>query len=502
MATHQPLSIEDRNFLTRVVKVAYSNPFSDEPDQLNDLMSGALPSSDAKHEHHFSRLAQVIEYRLKELAQKGIRTLNDVANNDRRLLESTFLFEVFHLFTDQFDTLIEQQQKQPEKPVSAPFAEDVIERFRERGFTTKSSYRYLALFYQLRRAYTFIRDGLIGQSSSMRQLRLALWNNVFTTDAELYMHYLWNRMEDFSTLLLGATGTGKGAAAAAIGLSGHIPYDPHQGAFKYSYTSTFSAINLSQFPENLIESELFGHRKGAFTGAIDQHKGVFERCREHGTLFLDEIGDVSIPVQIKLLNVLQERVFTPVGSHELKRFPGRVVAATNHSLDAMREAGRFREDFYYRLSSDVIVMPTLQQRLHEHPGELEQLVSDLVARMTESHGHVIVDRVMDALQAQVTQAYAWPGNVRELSQAVRRIILTGSYQSQPQQVSGLPGWLQQAADGDLTSDQLVAYYCAMLYEKERSYEAVAQRVEVNWRTVKKYVDRMQGGTTVKKAADV
>src|SRR5213078_1832008 len=134
-------------------------------------------------------------------------------------------------------------------------------------------------------------------------------------------------------------------------------------SFAESFTRTFISLNLSQFPEALIESELFGHKKGAFTGAIEAHEGVFARCSPHGAIFLDELGEVSIPTQIKLLQVLQERTFSPVGSREKLRFCGRVIAATNSELDELRRQKVFRDDFYYRLCSDILTVPSLRQRI-------------------------------------------------------------------------------------------------------------------------------------------
>jgi transcriptional regulator with PAS, ATPase and Fis domain len=237
-------------------------------------------------------------------------------------------------------------------------------------------------------------------------------------------------MEDFSTLLLGETGTGKGSAAASIGRSGLIPFDPGSNAFNVSFTETFIATNLSQFPQSLIESELFGHCKGAFTGAVEHHKGLFERCNIHGALFLDEIGDVAVPIQIKLLNVLEERSFSPVGSHKRLRFQGRVIAATNRPLDALRRDEGFREDFFYRLSSNVITVPPLRERLEEKPSELEQLTRILLKRMMAEEAPRLLDRVMAALR-RLPDRYPWPGNVRELEQALRRIILNGEYVPDP-----------------------------------------------------------------------
>lgn len=252
---------------------------------------------------------------------------------------------------------------------------------------------------------------------------------------------------------------------------------------------SFMAINLSQFPESLVESELFGHRKGAFTGATESHEGVLARCSPHGAIFLDEIGDVSVPIQIKLLQVLQERTFSPVGSHEKVRFHGRVIAATNHPLDDLRRQGRFRDDFFYRLCSDVIEVPSLFRRLQECPGELRDLLGHVVQRLVGEESPALVDTVAAELARHPGPGYAWPGNVRELEQAVRRILVTGHYSGEPPRFQGalLEDLSAGMAAGVLNADALLAGYSLALYERHGRYEEVARRMGVDRRTARKYV---------------
>jgi transcriptional regulator with GAF, ATPase, and Fis domain len=254
------------------------------------------------------------------------------------------------------------------------------------------------------------------------------------------------------------------------------------------------AANLSQYPESIIESELFGHRKGAFTGAIDHHQGLFERLSNYGALFLDEIGEVSVPIQIKLLTVIQERRFSPVGSHEQLRFDGRVIAATNRSMAQLRESSAFRDDFLYRLCSDVIEVPPLRRRLQEHPPELETLVALLITRTTGSDAPGLTDMVVSSLRDTLADDYPWPGNVRELEQAVRRILLNGRYEGVIAAGADDEDELLAASlrDGSVTATELLSRYCRALYARWGSYEQVARHIELDRRTVKKYIQRVPG----------
>ena len=482
------LSAADREFFAALADVVFGNPFTRQRAELIARLAPEVPLGDMTT--HREALAKVVAPRLAPWLREGVTALEPLSADDRRLLEPPLLYVAYHRYVPQLDALIERQAGQGGAPLTVPFADEVIAELGRSGFSEERAVRYLAMFFQLRRAFYFILGSLAGESESMRRLREALWNNVFTHDMRGYDAALWNRMEDFSTVLLGETGTGKGSAAAAIGRSEFIPYLPAQRRFATNFAESFIAINLSQFPETLIESELFGHRKGAFTGAIDHHEGVFERCDPHGALFLDEIGEVSIPVQIKLLQVLQERTFTPLGGREKKRFSGRVIAATNRPLDKLRREGRFREDFFYRLCSDVIEVPTLRQRVQESPAELEQLVRLLVARIAGEQASELAAPLMEVLERDLPRGYAWPGNVRELEQAVRRILLTGRYEggiveASPREDDALAEKLRA---GQLTADELLSRYCALLYRRLGTYAEVARQTGLDPRTSRKYVE--------------
>ncbi len=208
---------------------------------------------------------------------------------------------------------------------------------------------------------------------------------------------------DASVLILGESGTGKEVVARNI------------HALSNRCKAGFVPVNCGAIPADLLESELFGHEKGAFTGAISSRQGRFELA-EKGTLFLDEIGDMSLPMQVKLLRVLQERTFERVGSNKSIHSNVRILAATHRNLELNIKDGKFREDLFYRLNVFPIELPSLRERLEDVPFLLNDQIDKLE---TENRGTV-------RLTAEATEMlgqYSWPGNVRELSNLIERLSI-------------------------------------------------------------------------------
>lgn len=484
------LTRSDCTFFELVADAAFTNPFSAKRTQIDRQIVGLTGQSDAKAT--VEAMLDKVRAKLRDIEHTispELLTIQHLKEEHQELIKYVFLFDIFHQFALDFDTLIRRQEKQPEKTILVPFTSNALEQLRQRGFDPQQSARYLGLFYQIRRAFYFIQQGLIGQSDCMRSLRTSLWNNIFTYDIRGYEQYLWDRMEDFATLLEGPTGSGKGAAAAAIGKSCFIPFDLTSGTFQNSFTQLFVPANLSQYAPSLLESELFGHTRGAFTGAISEHEGLFGLCRPHGTIFLDEIGEISPQVQVTLLKVLEERTYTPVGSHRTKRFSGRVIAATNRPVAQLREQGIFREDFFYRLCADCIEVPSLTQRAQENPQELVELVEHFTRVITGQNAPELCEKVINVIQNRLGKDYLWPGNVRELAQCIRRVILKDDYQPmaipQKHRILEIAEGLEQCK---YSADELLTLYFKILYEKHPAYQDVARIAKIDWRTAKKHLD--------------
>ncbi len=206
-----------------------------------------------------------------------------------------------------------------------------------------------------------------------------------------------------TVLLRGESGTGKERIARAIHASG-----PRSGR-------PFVAVNCAALPETLLESELFGHKRGAFTGAVEERKGRFEEAHG-GTVFLDEVGDIPLPTQVKLLRVLQERKFERLGENRTVSVDVRIIAATNADLERLVEEGRFREDLFYRLHVIPIFLPPLRERRDD----ILPLAEHFLDRFNQEHGKT-VSLSPEALD--LLREYRWPGNVRELENLVERLVV-------------------------------------------------------------------------------
>jgi two-component system response regulator HydG len=207
-----------------------------------------------------------------------------------------------------------------------------------------------------------------------------------------------------TVLLLGETGTGKELVAQAIHRN-----SPRAGG-------PFVAVNCAALPEALLESELFGHERGSFTGATNRRDGRFVMAHQ-GTLFLDEVGELSLPIQAKILRVLQAREFEPLGSTRTVKVDVRIITATNRDLDKMVREGRFRDDLYYRLNVFPVMLPPLRERQEDLPA-LAEFFLEKFSEKNRREGISLAPEVMEALQR-----YPWPGNIRELENVMERAVI-------------------------------------------------------------------------------
>ncbi len=346
-----------------------------------------------------------------------------------------------------------------------------------------------ACFRQIQRAFEQIFRDVIGSSMPAARLRASIWQSAFTHDMRRYRRTLYARMGEFATLITGPSGTGKELVARAIAQSRYVPFDDHRLAFADDGAGSFFPINISALSPTLVESELFGHRRGAFTGAVADRKGWLETCPALGSVFLDELGELDPAIQVKLLRVIETRTFHPVGATASMEFRGKLITATNRDLAASIKKGQFREDLYYRLCSDQVTTPSLAEQLADSPGVLRELVLYMSRRVAGAEADELAREVMEWIEGSLGAPYDWPGNYRELEQCVKNVLIRRNYRP-ARSGAGDPvaEFAGDAQAGRLTADELLARYVTIVYSRTRSYEETARRLGLDRRTVKAKVD--------------
>ena len=302
---------------------------------------------------------------------------------------------------------------------------------------------------------------------------LALSNPIFDDDVESEFVGSSHKMKevfgliyklckvDTTVLIRGENGTGKELVARAI----HFNSPRKSGSFV--------AINCGAIPENLMESELFGHEKGAFTGAIERKIGKFQMAN-NGTLFLDEIGELRPDMQVKLLRVLQEKKFTPVGGNREVKTTTRIIAATNRNLEKMMADGTFREDLFYRLN----VMPIFLPPLRDRSDDIEALAQHFIKKFSRQHGSSITGITPDALE--MLTSYRWPGNIRELENVIERSFIVEN--SNQITMDSLPESLKLAPKETAEKTASVGYSGPLdfdAFKEEMEKEFIVSALKVN-----------------------
>jgi len=353
--------------------------------------------------------------------------LNTISDIDFEILEASNGREALSLVQNNSFDLVLMDVKMPEMTGLEALA--AIKEHDPRTFVvlmTAHSNLHDAVLAIKEGAYDYIEkpvapntlELIVRKSLEARDLvsRLTLSNPIFDDDIESdfvghssKMKEVFNLIYrlckvDTTVLIRGENGTGKELVARAI----HFNSSRKNG--------TFVAINCGAIPESLMESELFGHEKGAFTGAFERKIGKFQMAN-NGTLFLDEIGELPIEMQVKLLRVVQERKFTPIGGNREVKTNTRIIAATNRNLEKMMEDRLFREDLFYRLNVMPIFLPPLRDRLDD----LDGLANHFIKKFSKQHHHEMLGLEEETLL--IMKSYRWPGNIRELENVIERAFI-------------------------------------------------------------------------------
>jgi transcriptional regulator with AAA-type ATPase domain len=497
----------EQAFAQAVAELAVVNPFQQELvarhenralsiDLPPEVKNKTVPLRAVQERPNISRVVRKAEA-LADVVRNRLDVEGFSNEEEGRLYEELVLFVLYFRFRDRLQATVESQLEG--SPSAGPrvsyfkdFARDVLHylHFREAHPQRDTAAHIFAGFFQIRRAFQLIHANIFGQSRPAARLRCDVWQSIFTHDLRRYREALYKRMHDVTTLITGPSGTGKDLVAEAIGLSRYVAFDSKTERFMEPFQGAFHPVNLAALPVELIESELFGHCKGAFTGAVKDRIGWLETCQRSHSVFLDEIGELASTVQVKLLRVLQNRTFQRLGETRVRRFEGKVIAATNRFLDVEVQEGRFRRDFYYRLCSDIIRTPSLQEQLNDSPKDLQTLVSRISCRLYGEIGASLSGEVVDWIGKNLGLDYAWPGNIRELEQCIRNVLIRREYQPlRDRAVSPFEELLTKVRGCELTADELFRWYCTLVYAQTHSYSATALKLNLDRRTVRDRIDQ-------------
>jgi len=486
---------QERRFLSAISKLAYCNPFLPERTEYEQAALGrdyvaseAVWSASVQEPNANSPNVARIHARLEPLMEKlrvRLAEQSEVAAEDRILYEECVHHLLYQRYYRDFVNATTEWR----------FYESFVADWRRYFATNPESFEtagepehVFACFRQIQRAFHLIFDHIIGNSMPVARLRASVWQSVFSHDLRRYRRILYTRMPDFPTLIIGPSGTGKELVALAIAGARYLKFDPVRFRFPEPQGESFVAINLAALSPALIESELFGHRRGSFTGAIGDRRGWLEACPATGSVFLDELGEMELSLQVKLLRVIETRKFSAVGDTKVREFSGKLIAATNRDLTAEIRAGRFREDLYYRLCADLIRTPSLREQITDSAEVLDDLILFMVQRAVKDEAERCFPEVKSWMHEHLPPDYGWPGNYRELEQCVRNVIIRRCYQPMAEAGGAEDDFYARFRAGELTMDELMAYYASLVYRKTGSYEETARRVGLDRRTVKAKVE--------------
>ncbi|HWE96949.1 MAG TPA: sigma 54-interacting transcriptional regulator [Tepidisphaeraceae bacterium] len=497
-------SASDLGFANAISGLAFCNPFLPERiESEREALGNAFVDSDVVwnvsqdwegNRPNINLLSERAE-RVAETSRARLAAGVRASEKELRLYEDLGVYLLYYRVQDVLQQVTKGLIAKPQQQLAGlydRFVEDANYFLHVPGVKLPVGYEtphLFALYFQIRRAFHHIFRNIVGASMPAARLRASIWQSIFTHDIGRYRRILYDRMNDLTTLITGPSGTGKELVARAVALSRYIPFDPKSRTFAGDFNEMFYPLNLSAMSPTLIESEMFGHRRGAFTGALEDRAGWMEVCSALGTVFLDEIGELDPAIQVKLLRVLQTRQFQRLGDTKSRQFKGKIIAATNRDLAGEMGQGRFRKDFYYRICSDMIVTPSLREQLQESPGDLKGMILFIARRIADEEADGLADEVEAWVHKHLGPEYPWPGNFRELEQCVRNVLIRHEYKPQQVTAGGAGEELGEVlAAGEITAEELLRRYCTLVYSRTRNLEETARRLGLDRRTVKAKVD--------------